>query len=274
MCESEKCEIKIIHRHYIENKENPMQFNPKLGKTAARKGAISVNFADYVSPKLPAPPVHAGHQDVLKGLVLGMLGNDKYGDCVWAGAAHETMLWNKQAGMLIPMNETAVLSDYAACTGFNPKDPNSDQGTDMQLAAKYRQDTGILDANGKRHKVGAYLALHNDKEIRQAVYLFSAVGIGIRFPNYAMQQFNAGKDWVVEMGGTIEGGHYIPGITYDRQFVYVVTWGKIIRASWAFIRKYMDEGVVYLSEEMLTAGKSMEGFDLATLQADIKAIKG
>jgi hypothetical protein len=27
----------------------------------------------------------------------GMLGNDHYGDCVWAGAAHETMLWNKEA---------------------------------------------------------------------------------------------------------------------------------------------------------------------------------
>lgn len=246
----------------------------KLGKTPARVGAILINFGDYVSPHLPAPPVHAGHQELLQTMNVGMLGNDQYGDCVWAGAAHETMLWNKQAGLLVPMNEEVVLSDYAACTGFNPKDPNTDQGTDMQVAAKYRQDVGIVDALGKRHKVGAYLGLHNDKEIRQAIYLFSAVGIGIRFPDYAMTQFNAGHDWTVQKGGTIDGGHYIPGITYDQHYVYVVTWGKVIRASWEFIKKFMDEGVVYLSEEMLVHNRSLEGFDLAQLQADLEAIKG
>jgi len=35
----------------------------------------------------------------------------------------------------------------------------------------------------------------------------------------------------------------------------------------------MDEGVVYLSEEMLTGGKSLEGFNLAQLRADLAAIK-
>lgn len=247
----------------------------KLGKTAARPGAVKLQFSAYLTKKLPAPPVAGGHQDKLNGVLLGMLGNDHYGDCVWAGAAHETILWNAEAAVFPTFTDASVLEAYTAVTGFNPADPNTDQGTDMQLAAKYRQTTGVLDAAGKRHKVGAYLALTkgNKAEIMQAIFLFGAVGIGIEFPGSAMDQFNAGQDWTVVKGASVEGGHYIPGISYDKDFVYVVTWGKIIRANWAFIKKYMDEGVVYLSEEMLLAGKSLEGFDLAQLQTDLAAIK-
>lgn len=247
----------------------------KLGKTPARPGAVSLKFSTYLTPKLPAPPATGGHQDLLTHVVLGMLGNDQYGDCVWAGAAHETILWNEEAVAVVDFSDQSVLSDYSAVTGFNPKDPNTDQGTDVQVAAAYRQKTGVLDAQGKRHKVGAYLALKkgSQAEIMQAIYLFGAVGIGIEFPGSAMDQFNAGEDWTVVKGAKIEGGHYIPGVSYDPEFVYVVTWGKVIRASWAFIKKYMDEGVVYLSPEMLVAGKSLEGFDLAQLQADLAAIK-
>ena len=246
----------------------------KLGKTAARPEAIKLKFSTY-AVALPKAPATGGHMDLMSNALWGVLGNDKYGCCVWAGAAHETMLWNEEAKVGTAFTLVQVLGDYTAVTGFNPNNPATDGGTDMQVAAKYRQDTGVLDVNGKRHKVGAYLALDksNKQEIMQAIYIFSAVGIGIQFPGSAMDQFNAGKDWTVVKGAKIEGGHYVPGISYDQNFVYVVTWGKLIRVSWAFIKKYMDEGVVYLSEEMLTGGVSLEGFNLAQLQADLQAIK-
>lgn len=245
----------------------------KLGKTPARKGAISLKFADYVDKALPPPPVMAGHDSIIAPGKWGMQGNDQYGDCVLAGAAHETMLWNKEAGVSVPFSPTSVLSDYSAITGFIASDPSTDKGTDVQAAAKYRQDTGVVDMHNKRHKIGAYLSISNEVEIKQAIHLFGAAGIGIQFPDSAMTQFQQGQDWTVVKGASIDGGHYIPGVTYDANFVYVVTWGKVIRASWAFIKKYMDEGVVYLSEEMLKNGVSLEGFNLAQLQADLAEIK-
>ena len=72
----------------------------------------------------------------------------KLANCVWAGAAHETMLWNKEAARTITFNDQSVLKDYSAVTGFNPNDPNTDQGTDMQVAASYRRKTGVHDAAG------------------------------------------------------------------------------------------------------------------------------
>lgn len=244
-----------------------------LGKKPAVKNSVSFRLRDYLSlTKLPSAPTIVDHEHL--SIVWAMLGNDEYGDCVWAGAAHETMAWNKTAKKDVGFSAISVLSDYSKVTGFKPSDPNTDQGTDMSVAAKYRQKTGVLDAVGKRHKVAAYLAITpgNRLELKQAVYLMEGVGIGIQFPSSAMDQFNAGKPWTVVASSSIEGGHYVPALGYDKDYVYVVTWGKVQKMSWAFFDRYCDEGIVYLSEEMLTNGKSVEGFNVVQLQADLKAL--
>jgi hypothetical protein len=254
----------------------------KLGKTPARPGAISLKLSDYIDlSKLPTPPITFGH-DGLVTQPLGMLGNDEYGDCVWAGAAHETMLWNAEAGIVVPFNPQNTLSDYSAVTGFDPNaTPDSDgnnptdQGTDMQQAAKYRQNTGILDANGNRHMIGAYLAIKTGDlaEHLAACYLFSAVGIGITFPSTALQQFNSGDPWDVVAGSTIEGGHYVPGIARRNGMLVVYTWGQEQPMTDAFFQANNDESIVYLSPEMLTGGKSLEGFDMDQLNADLADLR-
>lgn len=244
----------------------------KLGKTPARPGSIKFKLAKYLTG-LPAFPSKYSHA-TLETAPWQMLGNDKYGDCVLAGAGHETMLWNIEASKAISITEANALSDYSAITGFNPNDPNTDQGTDMQVAASYRRKTGVVDAIGNRHQVRAYLSINLGKtsEFKQAIYLFGVVGLGIQFPASAMAQFNAGKSWTVVKGSKIEGGHYVPLMGYDSRYVYLVTWGKVIKASWGFVNKYADEAVVYLSEEFLTNGKSLEGFDLQTLTTDLGAL--
>lgn len=242
----------------------------RLGKTPARKDSVKFKLTKYLLT-VPTPPVY-GHQSLIS--TWWMLGNDTVGDCVLAGAGHETMLWNKEAGHDITFTDKSVLSDYSAITGYNPDDPNSDQGTDVQAAASYRKKTGVADGKGQRHKVGAYLAITpgSKTELKQAMYLFSAVGVGINFPASAMTQFNNGKPWTVVSKSPIEGGHYIPAIGYDSKYVYIVTWGKVQKASWGFIAKYMDEGIVYLSPEFLTAGESPEHFNLQQLNADLSSL--
>jgi hypothetical protein len=81
------------------------------------------------------------------------------GDCVFAGAGHETILWNALAGITVPITGKENISDYSAVTGYVIGDDSTDQGTDVRTALLYRQKTGILDSNGKRHKIGPFLAL-------------------------------------------------------------------------------------------------------------------
>lgn len=244
----------------------------KFGKLPARDGAVKFKLANYIDKTvLPKPPKTFGHESLITN--WKMLGNDAWGDCVLAGAAHETMLWNAMAKRTVGFTDKSVLSDYSAVTGFDPRDPNTDQGTDMQKAASYRRSTGVLDSAGNRHKVAAYLSIrpgHVD-ELYQAMYLFGAVGVGIEFPGSAMDQFDAGKPWTVVKRSPIEGGHYVPALAL-RDMIVVVTWGKLQRMNASFYSQYSDECVAYVSDEFLTAGKSPEGFDRAALLADLKAL--
>ena len=89
-------------------------FPLKLGKKPARPGAVKLKLAKYlVKAKLPTPPKVFGHQSLIGA--WNMLGNDRYGDCVWAGAAHEHMLINKVVHHTdVPFDDDLALD--ALCT--------------------------------------------------------------------------------------------------------------------------------------------------------------
>ena len=184
----------------------------KLGKQPAAPKPTDFKFSEFAATiKLPTVPSRFGHGSAYSD--WKMLGNDRYGDCVWAGAAHEHMLINKVVhGIDVPFDDTAVLGDYAAATGFDPNDPSTDNGTDVHQALDYRRKIGIADAHGVRHQIGAYVSLDpkNWEHLEQAAYIFGAVGIGFEFPASAMDQFNAHQPWDYVPGSKIEGGHYVP----------------------------------------------------------------
>lgn len=255
-----------------------MEAELKLGKRPATHDPRDLLMARYTRdvslPLLPTGPV--GHPSVVSQ--WAMLGNDAYGDCVFAGAAHETMIWTELGDKPAGFNDSCVLADYSSVTGFNPKDPSTDQGTDMRVAMDYRRKTGIRDASGNRHKIGAYVAITPGDAtlMKMSVYLFAAAAVGIEFPGSAMDQFNAGKPWTVVKGASIEGGHYVPVVAYDpgSDLFTCVTWGKLQLVAPSFLKKYMDEGYAPLSQEFLAGGKSPEGFDVAALQEDLAEVGG
>lgn len=246
----------------------------RLGKTPATHDPRDLLLGRYVLEReIPAlPTTDLGHPEHFP-VEWGMLGNDSYGDCVWAGGDHEQMLWAAMAGALVTFTDANAEADYTAVTGFDPRDPSTDQGTNMRDAMNYRRKTGLIDAAGNRHKIGAFVALQpgNVTQLKQCIWLFGAVAIGFEFPGSAMDQFNAGQPWTVVKGAQIEGGHYVPGVLYhaEQDMFEVVTWGRRQLVAPSFLQKYMDEAYGVLSEEMLTGGRSLEGFDLATLQQDL-----
>lgn len=241
----------------------------KLGKLPARKEAVTFKLANY-GAALAAAPANGGHYKMINDW-QGVMGNDTLGDCVCAEAGHSTIYFNYLAGKTVHIPTDYVVAMYSAVTGYTPLKPDTDQGTDMQAAASWRRKTGLKDANGSVHKIAAYLDLGaGDPELlRKAIYYFGGAGLGIRFPASAMQQFNTGEPWTVVKNSKIEGGHDVWACGYDEKFIYVVTWGKVQKMSWAFFTKYSDEALVYLSTEMLNNDKSLEGFHAAQLTADL-----
>ena len=245
----------------------------KLGKLPAREGAVRLQLSRYLLPaQLPTPPAEFGHDGSVAS--WQMLANDTLGDCVIAGGLHETMLWTSIGSSIPPMDDAAAIANYEAIAGYDPDVPSSDRGTDVAHAASYRRRTGLVDAAGHRHKVGAYLALTpgDVQEHLLALYLFGAVGIGIEFPDSAMRQFNQGQPWHPVHGAKIEGGHYISAVARRAGQLVVVTWGREQAMTDSFLTTYNDESYAYLSSEYLRQNRNPEGVDLAALKRDLKAL--
>lgn len=246
----------------------------KLGRNPSTT-EVKFKFANFSDRrKLPQPPKQFGNEMFVPHDKWEIFANDRVGDCVLAGAAHETMLWC-HVGQTAParFDDRSVLTAYSDVTGYNPADPRTDQGTDMATAASYRRNTGMKDADGKVHKIRAYLEIDADDLVAhyQALWLFEAVGIGFRFPASAMQQFNRGKSWSYVSGSPIEGGHYVP-LVAKRSSLMCVTWGRLQPLTTTFLRKLNEESLVYISDEAMMNQKSQEGFDYAGLLDALNAL--
>lgn len=245
----------------------------KLGKKAAVKNSVSFRLRDYLSlSTIPLPLASAGHSTLVTE--HNMFGNDTVGDCTCADVGHATLYWNKEAGKKIAVSTQNVLSMYSAITGYNPDNPASDTGANMADVAKYHRKTGLEDEKGSYHTISAYLAVTpgNIEELKQSIYLFGACSIGWELPESAEQQFDSNQPWSVVANSPIEGGHDTLAVAYNQFYLYVITWGKLQKVLWEFVSKYMDEGIVKLSDEMLKNNESLEGFNMSQLTTDLQAL--
>lgn len=203
----------------------------------------------------------------------GVLGNDQYGDCVEADDGHYLMLRTANAGSIVIPTEDQILALYSAETGFNPNDPNSDQGTDEGSDCEFMVTTGLL---GHKATATGYVNPQNVFDLKWCIQLFGGCKFGLNFPQSAMDQFNAGQPWtVVANDGGIIGGHDVLGVKYNAGWFYVVTWGQLQQVDPAWILKYADEAHVILFGDWIEKnGTAPSGFNLKALLAALPAVEG
>jgi hypothetical protein len=246
----------------------------KLGLHDPTPGAVKLRFASYLNfRQLPTPPDHFGHANLVSD--WGILKNDVLGDCAIAGPCHQTMLWTAEAGKTAVFDDAAAVQNYSAITGYDPNDPTTDQGANLDDVARYWRQHGIVDAHGDAHKIVAYLDL-NPGDLREhwlAAWLFQSVNLGYDLPESAIEQTQNGLIWDVVPGSPIAGGHCVPTVGRPTANMGLgVTWGQpqFWTANW--YQTFNNQGVVALSEEMMIQGKSIDGFDDVTLRDDLKEI--
>lgn len=260
----------------------------KTGKKPATYDRKDLHFADFVNVRevLQKVPRTFGHENAkLLKHSWAMLGNgpddsvapgfEGAGDCVFAGAANETRVWTGETGDApAPFTGKEAIAAYSEVTGYRLNDPSTDQGTNVRDALNWRRHTGLRDHAGNVHKIAAYLSLEpgNHEHVLAAMYLFGAVGIGIEFPDSAMDQFSAGKVWRVQQGATVEGGHYVPLFARRDGHWLCVTWGRVQHMTVSFFSKYCDEAYAILSTEHLHGGHSPEGLDREALDSALKSL--
>ena len=208
-----------------------------------------------------------------------MLANDAVGDCTIADCGHQEMLRTANVGDITIPTTSQVLALYSAITGYNPKDPSTDQGADELTVIQYLTATGWL---GNRKLDGsANLDPTQLDQLKWAVCLFGASRLGLNFPDSAMNQFNAGDAWDYVAGAQLAGGHDVPIVKYDGDgTIWIVTWGKLQPVTPAFMAAKFDDGMPYVEEAhaelafdwINAAGTAPSGFDLKALVEELNSV--
>lgn len=263
--------------------------NRLLGKRPFVEDSRDFKAAQFLDTAvLPKPPANFGHgliykdgEDPVADWDMNGNGPDDTveagfqgaGDCVWACAAHTTRMAAKVRRHHVTITGRESIADYSAATGYVIGDDQTDQGTDMREAMKYRQRTGILDAAGNRHKIGAYASIRLDWDsIIQAAYVFDAVEIGFNFQAAQDQQFDAGV-WDYVPGSPVEGGHAIPLFGRKSGRAGVVSWAKHLWVTPAFVAHLVDEAWAIVYPESLNAkGVNDRGLNVDALNAALAAL--
>jgi hypothetical protein len=212
--------------------------------------------------------------------------NDQLGDCTIAAAGHMIGEWSADANKAYMPTDPQILAAYEDVGGYKPGDPSTDNGCVMLDVLNYWRKTGIAG-----HKIQAYVSIEpkSSAEISDAIYLFGNVYLGIQLPLSAQ----GAADWRVPANGDQPGtpgeagswgGHCVPIVGYSQSQGFmqpqpgpggltVVTWGGKLNMSWMFLETYADEAYAVLSPDWIESnGRAYNGFDLAQLETDLKAI--
>jgi hypothetical protein len=236
----------------------------KMGKLAPQFPVGLKEMPAYAADPLPqAPPTVDWSKNVS---TWPMDGNDKYGDCTMAAAAHLIQSWNAETGEPLPVpSEDQVVAQYLKLSG------GQDSGLVESQVLKHWMAAGLW-----RHRIVGYapVNVHSLDLLKQAIAFFGGVYVGIQVPANAQDQFRAGHPWTLDPGWQqqpIEGGHAVPLLGYDDQYLYAITWGAVQPMAWDWWSTYGDEAWAILSAEFSRAGR-VNGIDVATLQADLNQV--
>ena len=244
----------------------------KLGLLPHVAQVTDLKATDYYSPQSSLPDSFGA-----TGLNWQMFGNDQYGDCYFASAAHEVMAEAHLAGRSPQFATSSVLRSYAQYLGLpgaSALNEANDQGTDARGGARFRRQIGVLDENGRGHKIGAYAFIEEPDYalLKSAVYDFGAVTVCVNLPRSAEETFETGV-WDYVSGSPILGGHAVAGTSVRDGELVIVSWGQEVVMTEAFVDQYLQAVVVYVSGSALNGeGKTVNGLDRDALRAALGQI--
>jgi hypothetical protein len=241
----------------------------KLGKAPAKRDARNLKFAAILKAPVTLPKEYDFD---LKhpGIPTPMFANDRYGDCVIAGRAHQTLRFELiEQKKKLQVTDKDVLREYMKETG------GADTGLVVLDSLKLWRKPG-WNAAKRKYSIKAFSELNraNHNQVKQAIVLNIGVGLGLSLPISAQGQFQSGKPWDVVSGPNGRpnswGGHYVLVPGYTTRGPVCVTWGTKHQMTWAFFDKYCDEA--YAIIDAIDTPKKKKALDSKALAAFLGAL--
>jgi hypothetical protein len=242
-----------------------IQWHPifKLGKKAPRRDARTLKLKAILRAPVKVPAEY-DFDTSHAGVPTPVFANDRVGDCVIAGRAHQTLRFELvEQDTVIKITDGDVVREYLLETG------GEDTGL-VVLDSLSRWRTRGWVAGGERYFITAFAEIDRRvaNEVKRTVFTDLGVGLGLALPRTAAREFTAGKPWAITTGAGSApgswGGHYVYVTGYTTLGPTCVTWGRKQRMSWAFFRKYCDEA--YAIIDALDTAKKRRALDRGKIE--------
>lgn len=244
--------------------------------------AFSPAIPHWSALKMGAAPITLPPQcDYARNLPtdLGMLLNDRIGDCAEAAYAHALQIWSLNAGKPELTEPDSAVEALYETQGYRPGMPGPGPGTVLQsLLAFLARSPAVAGLPG----LAAFIELDptNDADIDRAIYECGLVYVGLNVPRYFQDWLDTGavpQTWACEPwgNGTIVGGHCVIAVGYGDTRRRAVSWGStdywMTHSFWA---RYVEECYALVSLEWIEAtGRTPLGLTVAQLTQQMEAIK-
>jgi hypothetical protein len=251
----------------------------KFGRKAPKSLGPHFRFSRYLTARLPPAPAAVDYSPWALPSLRDIMGNDQYGDCVFASANHVQGVVTGNAGALVQATLAQILGQYSAVTGFNPNDPSTDQGTDEVTALNWFCANGF--ANGVKPLGWVYVDAANAEEVKQAIYLFEHMIFCAGLPDAWVNPMPSGDGFTWGSGTpNPSNGHSFMSFGFDAN-AKIDTWalfGSLTFPGMAATCTTPTGGGAYclLTPEMITKGqtKSPAGVAWSDLISDFDAMGG
>lgn len=233
-----------------------------VGKLGRLPGSVPVGLGDltyYAAGSLPKPPAAVQVPQVANWT---MLGNDVVGDCGVAGLEHGFMA----NAAMTKEREKFPTAGEAKNYYFQYTD-GQDSGVVLSAFLTYVRQKGFMG-----HSVSAFapVAVHDVPTLQFATWAYGFTYNGIVVTAAMQESFANHQPWTMAtLRETPIGGHCVPAVGYDDQYLYIVTWGAVQPVSWPAWHAMSSESWAVITEEIVARNGDARGVSLAALNADL-----
>jgi len=213
--------------------------------------------------------------DEIPPLDTDPLGNDRAGNCVFAGPGHQTNMIRAQQGIGEKVTKEQVIAAYAKYSGYDPVTGANDDGFVVRDMLKIWQRDGLY---GCRALAYALVNWHDPDEVAVASWLGCGTIGGYSLPKESQDQHGEdGKQlWYVPQGGWPSGrgpgtwgGHCIWVRGTSPKLSTGNSWGQTTLWDLDWQKQCCDEMWLVITDEWATC--SPNGFSYQDLLNDVKA---
>ena len=231
----------------------------KLGRLPRPSNARFLRLRDYAPLGLPPAP---STWDGTPNATIAMYANDQLGDCTIAGLANLASIQAAAEGRSCAFTDDEIRAFYFAITG------GADTGA-VEVDVLGRVLSSGFPADGTYRLRGWAGVEHADlDELRSVAALFAGVYLGVELPDGWEAGVDAGAWSDASAPANPDNGHCLVLAGYDADGAMLATWGRIVKARWAWMRAYVVEAYVLLDADRL----AVDVLNGAALAADLAAL--